>query len=310
MDAMTHQPVLLKEVLAGLAIRESGVYIDCTFGRGGHSRAILQHLGAEGKLLALDKDPEAIASPQAMALASDSRFTLIRSDFSRLLEIASQQGLTGKVQGVLMDLGVSSPQLDDPDRGFSFLQEGPLDMRMNPETGVSAAEWLMTVSEKELADVIFRYGEERFSRRIARAIVGQRNKRPLASTRQLAELIERAVPRKDKYKHPATRTFQAIRIYINRELESLEKGLRQAVEVLGVGGRLAVISFHSLEDRAVKQFFRLESRGRAIPKGLPVPVSESSLRLKNLGKKRPDKEEVEINPRARSAILRIAERRC
>ncbi|KXJ42046.1 MAG: ribosomal RNA small subunit methyltransferase H [Methylothermaceae bacteria B42] len=310
MDAMVHQPVLLEEALTGLAIQEAGHYIDCTFGRGGHSRAILQRLGTEGRLLALDKDPQAVGSPQAIALSSDPRFILEQSDFSQLKEIVSQCGWVGKVQGILMDLGVSSPQLDDPQRGFSFLQEGPLDMRMNPNVGASAADWLITVGEKELADVIYRYGEERYSRRIARAIVEQRKKTPLTSTRQLAELIERAVPRKDKFKHPATRTFQAIRIFINRELESLEKGLAQAVEVLAPGGRLAVISFHSLEDRIVKQFFRLESRGRPLPKGLPVPDSETALRLKLLGKKRPDKTEVAANPRARSAILRIAERLC
>lgn len=304
---MVHQPVLLDEVLTGLAIKEAGRYIDCTFGRGGHSRAILQELSAEGKLLALDKDSQALSSPQAIALSTDTRFTLVQSDFSRLADVVFEWG-GDEVQGILMDLGVSSPQLDEPDRGFSFLHDGPLDMRMNPNVGMSAAEWLMIAEEKELADVIYRFGEERYSRRIAKAIVEQRKKQPITSTRQLAKLIEKVVPRKDKYKHPATRTFQAVRIYINRELEVLEEGLEQAVQVLAPGGRLAVISFHSLEDRIVKQFFRLESRGQPIPKGLPVPASRPPLRLKLLGKKRPAQTEVETNPRARSAILRIAEK--
>ncbi|MFN3918832.1 MAG: 16S rRNA (cytosine(1402)-N(4))-methyltransferase RsmH [Methylohalobius sp.] len=308
MDAVVHQPVMLEEALAGLAIREDGRYVDCTFGRGGHSRAILDRLGPSGRLIALDKDPEAIASPQAERLAQDERFALIHADFSRLGEIIEAMGYRGKVDGVLLDLGVSSPQLDNPQRGFAFRHDGPLDMRMDPSTGISAADWLAHASEQEIADVLWRYGEERFARRIARAIVKARVTEPLTRTRQLAQLIERSVPYFERHKHPATRTFQALRIHINRELDCLEAALKQAVEILAPGGRLVTIAFHSLEDRIVKRFIRNQSQGAPLPKGWPLPPSPS--RLKALGKKRPGALELALNPRARSAVLRVAERRC
>lgn len=310
MEVVVHQPVMLEEALAGLAIREDGVYVDCTFGRGGHSRAILDRLGPEGRLIALDKDPEAVASDQARKLVQDARFTVIHSDFSRLQEIIEAMGYGGGIDGVLLDLGVSSPQLEDPERGFAFLHDGPLDMRMNPTVGVSAADWLARAKEREIAEVIQRYGEERFARRIARAIVETRQHQPLTRTRQLAELIERSVPVRERHKHPATRAFQALRIHINQELERLEAVLAQAVEVLAPGGRLVAIAFHSLEDRIVKRFMRKQSCGTPLPRGLPVSGIPSPLQLKALGKRRPGALEVAQNPRARSAILRIAERRC
>ena len=309
MDAMTHLPVMLDEVLAGLAIKPEGVYLDGTFGRGGHSRAILAQLGPEGRLIALDKDPEAIASPQARQLAHDRRFSLVQADFRHMAAVAEELGLAGRIDGILLDLGVSSPQLDNPSRGFAFLHDGPLDMRMNPAEGVSAAAWLANASEQEIADVIFRYGEERFARRIARAIVTARRQHPLERTSQLAGLIEKAVPRRERNKHPATRTFQALRIYLNRELEVLEQALPQTLTLLAPGGRLVVIAFHSLEDRIVKRFIRSQSRHRPLPPKLPVMPSEADLALKDLGKRLPDALEIAANPRSRSAVLRVAERR-
>ena len=309
MDAMVHLPVMLEPALEGLALRADGVYLDCTFGRGGHSRAILERLGPRGRLVALDKDPDAIASAEAEGLCRDPRFTLVPADFRDLAEVARAAGIHGRVAGILMDLGVSSPQLDSAARGFAFLQEGPLDMRMNPAVGVSAAEWLARADERELADVIHRYGEERYARRIARAIVQARDGVPLRTTRQLAELVERSVPRRERHKHPATRTFQAIRIHINRELEALEAALDQSLAVLAPGGRLVVIAFHSLEDRIVKRFIRRHSRPAPLPRKLPVAADEPFLPLRDLGKRRPDALEVARNPRARSAILRVAERR-
>ncbi len=309
MDAMTHLPVLLDEVLAGLAIRPDGVYLDGTFGRGGHSRAILDRLGPRGGLVALDKDPEAVASPQARRLSEDPRFRLIHADFRRMAAVADELGIAGRIDGILLDLGVSSPQLDDPGRGFAFLHDGPLDMRMNPAEGLSAGQWLAEAPEREIAEVLYRYGEERFARRIARAIVTTRRHRPLTRTTELARLVEQAVPRRERNKHPATRTFQALRIYLNRELEALEQALPQALTLLAPGGRLAVIAFHSLEDRIVKRFIRSQSRPRPRPPKLPVPEGGENLPLKDLGKRRPDPLEIAANPRARSAILRIAERR-
>ncbi|WP_152486074.1 16S rRNA (cytosine(1402)-N(4))-methyltransferase RsmH [Methylohalobius crimeensis] len=306
---MIHQPVMLEEALAGLAVRNDGVYVDGTFGRGGHSRAILEQLGREGRLIALDKDPDAVASTQARQLAEDRRFSLIHADFNQLREVIEEMGYAGRIDGILLDLGVSSPQLDTPERGFAFLHDGPLDMRMNPDVGMSAADWLAQAPMREIADVIRKFGEERFAHRIARAIVEARSRQPLLRTRQLTALIERAVPARERHKHPATRTFQALRIHINRELESLEAVLEQAVDLLVPGGRLVVIAFHSLEDRIVKRFLRAQSRGTPLPKGLPVTGTPSPQRLKVLGKKRPDALEASRNPRARSAILRIAERR-
>ncbi len=308
MEARVHQPVMLEEALAGLAMRRDGVYVDCTFGRGGHSRAILDRLGSEGRLIALDKDPEAIASTQARELLQDKRLTLIHADFRQLKEIIEAMGYAGRVSGILMDLGVSSPQLDNPERGFAFLHDGPLDMRMNSTRGMSAADWLARAKEQEIAEVIQRYGEERFARRIARAIVKARAVEPLTRTRQLAQLIERSVPVRERRKHPATRTFQALRIYINQELECLEAALVQAVEILAPGGRLVTIAFHSLEDRIIKRFIREQSRATPMLRGSAVMATAGY--LKALGKKRPDALEVALNPRARSAILRIAKRRC
>ncbi len=284
--------------------------MDGTFGRGGHSAAILDRLGKSGCLIALDKDEQAISYGR-QRFSGERRLHMRHSSFSCLGEVAQEQGVFGKVNAVLLDLGVSSPQLDDARRGFSFQQDGPLDMRMDRSSGMSAAQWLATADEAEIARVLWEYGEERFSRRIARAVVEQRQREPLNTTSQLAALITRASPVMERHKHPATRSFQAIRIHINSELADLKEGLVQAVDVLAPGGRLVVISFHSLEDRIVKRFLRDQSRGDVLPKG--VPVMDKQLKpgiLKCIGKPvRAQKEELRINPRARSAIMRIAEKR-
>lgn len=303
-----HLPVLLAEVLSVLMRERDGVYVDATFGRGGHSRGMLGRLSSGGRLLALDRDPDAVAAGEVLA-REDERFVMEHVPFSRLREIVSRRGLLGRVQGVLLDLGVSSPQLDDPARGFSFAQDGPLDMRMNPETGETAAGWLRRARVEEIAEVLWSYGEERYARRIARAIVAARAERPIEGTRQLAEIVARANPSWEAGKHPATRSFQAIRIFINRELEELRACLGQVIEVLALGGRLAVISFHSLEDRIVKRFMRAEVEGERFPLGVPVTQAQCMPRLRLLGKpQRPTAAEVAANPRARSAVLRVAER--
>lgn len=307
---MRHLPVLYSEALTALAIKENGIYLDCTFGRGGHSRGILDRLGSDGRLLAFDRDETAIEWASISGLTRDGRFSLIHEAFSSLAGVLAEAGLQGQVDGVLMDLGVSSPQLDDPGRGFSFLQDGPLDMRMDNRDGMTAAQWLAQVSERELVKVLFEYGEERFARRIAKAIVAERVERPLTTTRQLSELIEKAVPFREKHKHPATRSFQAIRIAINRELEELETGLAQAVAVLKPGGRLVVIAFHSLEDRIVKRFIRAESGAKFDPGRLPVrqDAIDTGI-LKKIGKAiKASATEIAANPRARSAVMRVAER--
>ncbi len=304
-----HISVLLNEALTGLDVRPGGLYVDGTFGRGGHSRAILDRLGENGRLIAFDKDPEAIRVGEQLA-AEDGRFVVVRRSFADMAEELRQRGETGKVDGVLLDLGVSSPQLDDAERGFSFLNDGPLDMRMDPTQGQSAAEWINNASEADIATVLFEYGEERFSRRMAKAIVMRRAEQPFTRTADLAEVIKQANPAWEKHKHPATRAFQGIRIFINRELDDLSLGLRAALDVLAPGGRLAVISFHSLEDRLVKQFMRLEAKGAPIPRGLPVRQSEISVSINLVGKAiKPSAEEVSVNPRSRSAVLRIAEKR-
>lgn len=263
MDAQgpSHVSVLLTESVEALRLQSDDLAVDCTFGRGGHSRLLLEQLGPLGRLLAIDKDPQAVASKEAMALREGGRFEIRHGTFASLAQEIESLGWMGKVAGVLMDLGVSSPQLDEADRGFSFMREGPLDMRMDSSSGETAAEWLNRVAEAELANVLWKWGEERFSRRIAAAIVAKRREKPLQTTRELAGLIESVVPSREIGKHPATRSFQAIRIAVNHELEDLEAALDQALEVLKPGGRLAVISFHSLEDRIVKRFIRDQARG-------------------------------------------------
>jgi 16S rRNA (cytosine1402-N4)-methyltransferase len=304
-----HETVLLDEAVKGLNIIEGGIYIDCTFGRGGHSRAILERLGASGHLLALDKDLDAVNSMNAQQLLKDARFELEHGSYTTLESQVKKRGWAGKVSGVLMDLGVSSPQLDQAERGFSFMKDGPLDMRMNRASGETAEEWLAIVEEETLRQIIRRYGEERFAKRIANAIVIAREEQPLTTTHQLASIVEGAIPVKEKGKHPATRTFQAIRIHLNGELSELADLLSQSVSVLRKGGRLSVISFHSLEDRISKRFIREQSKGGDFPKDLPVRASAYQPVLKAVGKKiKASQDEVDRNPRSRSAVLRVAEK--
>ncbi len=286
----------------------NGLYMDCTFGRGGHATAVLQHVGPAGRVIGIDKDPEAVATGQKLA-EGDARLRVHRGSFSRLAQLARAEGVFGKVDGILFDLGVSSPQLDDPARGFSFLRDGPLDMRMDPDAGPSAAQWLNRAGEKEIAHVLRTLGEERYARRIAAAIVGARQSSPVTTTRRLAAIVASAVPTRERDKDPATRTFQAIRIHINRELEDIQRALEQVLDVLAPGGRLVVISFQSLEDRLVKRFMRDQARGDWLPRDVPVPDSALKPRLKTIGKPiRPSESEVASNPRARSAVLRVAEK--
>ena len=303
-----HTPVLLDEVLAGLSVRPDGRYCDATFGRGGHTAAILGALGPAGRLVAIDRDPEAIRAGR-QRFAAEARLTLVQGSFGSLEERVRAAGFEGELDGVLLDLGVSSPQLDEAARGFSFMQDGPLDMRMDNESGQSAAQWLAKAGEREIADVIRGLGEERFARRIARAIVAARAEAPITRTAALAALVAEAVPTREPGKHPATRTFQAIRIHVNGELDALESALPQAVRLLAPGGRLCVISFHSLEDRIVKRFIRREEQGDPVYAGLPnVPV-HARARLKRVGGAvMAGEAEVRANPRARSAVLRVAER--
>jgi 16S rRNA (cytosine1402-N4)-methyltransferase len=303
-----HTPVLLDEVLQGLNIRADGCYVDCTFGRGGHSRAILQSLDAQGRLFAIDKDPESIATLDTQ-LKDDGRFVLLQGSYTMLGKMIEDYKKMHQVHGILFDLGVSSPQLDDALRGFSFGKDGPLDMRMDTSTGTTAAEWLGRATEHEIEDVLRHYGEERYAKKIARAIVKHRQENPLLRTGQLADLISGAAPSREKHKHPATRTFQAIRIFLNQELEELSQALEQSLEVLAAGGRLVVISFHSLEDRVVKRFMREMARGDRYPPGLPVTDNMLNPRMRLIGKAvYPSASEVEANPRARSAVLRVAEK--
>ncbi|QPK65634.1 16S rRNA (cytosine(1402)-N(4))-methyltransferase RsmH [Methylomonas sp. LL1] len=305
-----HQAVLYSEALESLNLIAGGVYVDCTFGRGGHSSGILQALDDSGKLLAFDRDIEAINSDEAKQLLTDNRFSLHHGCFADLAATVARLGYSGQVNGILMDLGVSSPQLDSADRGFSFLRDGPLDMRMNTHDGLTAAQYLAQVDEQDLTKVLFEYGEERFARRIAKAIVQQRLHKPLETTLQLAKLIEECVPFRDKHKHPATRTFQAIRIEINQELEQIKTALTQSVQVLAPRGRLVVIAFHSLEDRIVKRFIREESGLKNNPGRLPIKEQDIARgQLKKIGKSiRAEQQELERNPRARSAIMRVAEK--
>ncbi|KXW56257.1 16S rRNA (cytosine(1402)-N(4))-methyltransferase RsmH [Ferrovum sp. PN-J185] len=302
----THISVLLAEAIDALAIVPDGVYVDGTFGRGGHARAILNQLGPHGKLIAFDRDPEAYLIGQQW---QDSRLHFVHARFSEMQHKLSELGIS-KVNGILLDLGVSSPQLDEPQRGFSFRFDGPLDMRMNPAVGLSAKDWLEQVDEKELIRVIRDYGEERFARQIASAVINQRNIKPLETTQQLAELIAQVVKKREPGLNPATRTFQAIRIFINKELEEIEEVLPQTLSLLKEEGRVVVISFHSLEDRLVKQFFKRHSSPPEIPRGLAIPESQRPQPLLRLvGKSiRASENEQQSNPRSRSAIMRIAER--
>ena len=307
---MEHLPVMFAEALQQLAIKKDGVYLDCTFGRGGHSRGILNQLGENGRLLAFDRDWDAVNSDYAVDMQKDKRFILTQGCFSELSNVVANQGLLGKIDGILIDLGVSSPQLDNPERGFSFLRDGPLDMRMDGLSGVSAAQWLANVDEKYLVKILFEYGEEKFARRIAHAIVEKRISSPITTTRQLAQLIEHTIPMREKHKHPATRTFQAIRIEINKELDELTAVLQQSIGALNSGGRLVVISFHSLEDRIVKRFIKHESGAKYHPSKLPIKEAdiEKGL-LKKMSKALiTEPQEVAQNPRSRSAVMRVAEK--
>ncbi len=310
-----HISVLLDESIDGLAIKPDGIYIDGTFGRGGHSRTILSKLGDNGKLYSIDRDPTAIAEA---AKIDDPRFTIVHGPFSGIAEYAEQHGLVGKVDGVLFDLGVSSPQLDDAERGFSFMKDGPLDMRMDPTTGVPVSQWLKEADLDDITWVIREFGEDKHARRIAKAIIAHREdeEQPdLERTSQLAKLIENAAPKSFKEKkHPATRTFQAFRIYINSELEEIDTALKGALKVLAPEGRLSVISFHSLEDRMVKRFMRKESKGPQVPHGIPMTEAQiaelGSAALDTVGKAiKPTAQEVDANPRSRSSVLRIAQKR-
>ncbi|KFZ36315.1 16S rRNA methyltransferase [Shewanella mangrovi] len=308
-ENFAHLSVLLNEAVEGLNIRPDGIYIDGTFGRGGHSRQVLARLGEHGRLIAIDRDPQAIEA--AKAFADDNRFTIVHGGFGQLAEYIESMGLTGKIDGVLLDLGVSSPQLDDAERGFSFLRDGPLDMRMDNSKGETAAEWIARADIDDMAWVFKTYGEEKNARHIARCIAADRDQTPFLRTKDLASLIERITKHKERNKHPATRVFQAIRIYINSELEQINQALEGAVTVLAPHGRLSVISFHSLEDRMVKRFIRKFSQAEEVPYGLPVTEEQlnRNRKLQPIGKAmKPSEQELTLNPRARSSVLRVAER--
>ena len=306
MSGGSHSAVLLEQAVEGLKVRGDGCYVDCTFGRGGHSRLILARLGEAGRLLALDRDPQAVAAGGEI---DDRPFRILHGRFGRLAALAAGAGVTA-ADGILLDLGMSSPQLDDPARGFSFRFDAPLDMRMDPGAGITAAEWLARAPEREIREVIRNYGEERFAKSIAAAIVAARARGPVSTTRQLAALVAKAIPAREPQQDPATRTFQAIRIHLNQELEELSLALPQCMELLRPGGRLVVISFHSLEDRIVKRFLRDNARADRLPPRLPLRARElprPPLRL--IGRAvRPSAAEVAANPRARSAVMRIAEK--
>jgi len=308
MSDSPHQTVLLNEAVDALVQDVDGFYVDGTFGRGGHSARILERLSEKGRLLGIDKDADAIAAAHKR-FANDARFEIAQGSFAALAELVDARGMTGKVQGLLLDLGVSSPQLDEAERGFSFLNDGPLDMRMDRSSGQSAAEWLASAPEAEIARVLKEYGEERFGKRMARALVAARAEQPITRTSQLAEIVKAANPAWEKGKHPATRAFQGIRIHVNNELSDLEAILAQALTVLAPGGRLVVISFHSLEDRLVKRFIRRQEKGQPLPAGLPVRDEQLDRTLKSVGKAvRASDIEVGANVRSRSAIMRVAEK--
>ncbi|MDA9569813.1 16S rRNA (cytosine(1402)-N(4))-methyltransferase RsmH [Porticoccaceae bacterium] len=303
-----HSTVLLHEAIDALVVDPDGLYVDGTFGRGGHTAELLSRLSVKGSVIAIDKDLEAIASGNAR-FADDDRLSLVHGTFADLTHIVEQAGMQGNVSGVLLDLGVSSPQLDQADRGFSFMRDGPLDMRMDTSKGLSAADWIASADEQEIAKVIKEYGEEKFARRMAAAIVRERAESPIERTVQLAKILAEAHPAWERGKHPATKAFQAIRIFINRELADLEDLLEQVIDSLAIGGHLVVISFHSLEDRRVKRFIRDQHRGIKLPKNLPIPDVDRGVRLIKVGKAiKPSESEVENNVRSRSAVMRIAER--
>jgi len=302
-----HITVLLHETVDGLNIKPDGIYVDGTFGRGGHSRLILEKLGENGRLIAIDRDPQAEES--AKELSDDKRFEFYHQNFATIQPLLAQKNLLGMVDGILLDLGVSSPQLDQADRGFSFIKDGPLDMRMDTSQGQSAADWLAVAEVDDIRRVLKEYGEEKFATRIARAICEIREEQPIQTTLQLAKIIDEACPVKDKHKHPATRSFQAIRIFINDELGELRKTLDVSSEILAKEGRLSIISFHSLEDRLVKRFIRDKSKGDNFPKGVPIMDADLNREFKPIGKAiKASKNEVDANPRSRSAVLRIAEK--
>ena len=302
-----HQTVLLREAVDALVTTPGGCYVDGTFGRGGHSRQLLDCLDEHGRVLGVDKDPAAQAVAEELA-SSEPRFTFFHGSFAELPHQLQRMGIAA-VDGILLDLGVSSPQLDDGERGFSFQQDGPLDMRMDTTRGETAAQWLAVAGEQEIVGVLREYGEERFARRIAAAIVSEREQAPIETTGRLAKVVSEANPKWERHKHPATRAFQAIRIRVNRELDDLEALLDGALDLLQVGGRLVVISFHSLEDRMVKRYMRDMARGRALPRGLPIPDIELDKRMKIVGKAlKAEPGEVAENPRARSAVMRVAEK--
>lgn len=304
-----HLSVLLEETIDGLNIKPDGIYIDGTFGRGGHSRQVLSRLGENGRLIAIDRDPQAIEASKQFA--DDARFQIVHGGFGQLGEYVEELGLTGKIDGILLDLGVSSPQLDDAERGFSFLRDGPLDMRMDNSQGETAAQWLARAEIEDMAWVFKTYGEERNSRHIARCIAADREATPFLRTKDLADLIARISKSKERNKHPATRVFQAIRIYINSELEQIDQALEGGLKVLAPQGRFSIISFHSLEDRMVKRFIRRHSKAAEVPHGLPVTEEElnKTKTLKPIGKAmKPSAEELELNNRARSSVLRVAQR--
>ena len=302
-----HQAVLLKEAVRALITNRNGTYVDCTYGRGGHSSAIASELGADGRLLVMDRDLTAIQHARG-TFASDPRILIEHGAFSQIRQFAHDHQIE-KVDGVLLDLGISSPQLDEGKRGFSFRNAGPLDMRMDQTEGETAAEWLASAGESEITDVLKRFGEERFARRIARNIVEARSQVPIDTTDRLVEIVEMSIPHREKHKHPATRTFQAIRIQVNRELEELDTCLTDVVDLLHSGGRLVVISFHSLEDRLVKRFFRRMTLGDELPSRLPVRDDQLNRRLKLVGKPtKPTEAEIAVNRRSRSSTMRVAEK--
>ena len=303
-----HETVLIAEAIDALSIRKDGIYVDATFGRGGHSRLILQNLGAQGSLIVFDKDPEAIEVATQIR-EKDERLQVVHAPFGDLEEQLTALGVSEGVDGILFDLGVSSPQLDSAERGFSFLRDGPLDMRMNPEEGQSAAQWINSAAETEISEVSYQYGEERHSRRMARRVILERAEKRITRTGELAEIIKEANPAWERDKHPATRAFQGIRIFINDEMGELERGLEQALKMLKVGGRLVVISFHSLEDRMVKRFIAKQAKGDSFPRGLPISQDMLSPKMNPIGKRiKASALEVDRNTRSRSAVMRVAEK--